>query len=168
MVTFIGVSGQRKKQTSRCKVYSQSQCLKQHGLFSNRNLLGSLVSQVGSKWMKAMRKPALMLNAWSHKLATLSFFDLIPLFSLAFACLFFNLWCYFMTMSSSSLLAFPLGLFKFGTLSVLKIPSSVWLAFLTRLKFLICQYLSHFCFDSLLCNGTDMWKGSKRLFFKNT
>lgn len=147
-------------------MFTHSLCLKQHSLFSNSNLLDLLVSQVGSNWMKAMRKPALMLNAWGHRTCYTLFFDLIPLFSLTFACLFFNLWCYFVTLSLSSLLAFSLALFKFRTLSVLKIPFSVWLEFLTLLKFLICQYLPHFCFDSTFCNGTDMWKGSKRLFFK--
>lgn len=52
----------------------------------------------------------------------------------------------------SSLLAFSLALFKFGSLPVWKIPFSVRLGFLILLKSLACEYLSHFCSDSPLCN----------------
>ena len=80
-------------------------------------------------------------------------------FCLAFACLFFHLWCYF---SSNEFLPlycfFSLALFEFESLLVLKIPFSVRLGFLPHLKFLISEYLSHFCSDSLFCNGMSVKK----------
>lgn len=85
--------------------------------------------------------------------ATFSSFDLIPLLCPAFASIFFqSLMLLPRQWVHSSLLAFSLSLFKFGSLPVCKIPFSVRLGFLILLKSLACEYLSHFCSDSPLCN----------------
>ena len=87
-------------------------------------------------------------------------------FCLAFACLFLHLWCYF---SSNEFLPlnwfFSLALFEFESLLVLKIPFSVRLGFLLHLKFLISEYLSHFCSDSLFCNGMSVKKEPNSCLF---
>ena len=96
-------------------------------------------------------------------LSLISFF----FFCLAFACLFYHLWCYF---SSNEFLPlycffFPLALFEFESLLVLKIPFSVRLGFLIHLKFLISEYLSHFCSDNLFCNEMSVKKKPNSCLF---
>ena len=60
---------------------------------------------------------------------------------------------------------FPLALFEFESLLVLKIPFSVRLGFLIHLKFLISEYLSHFCSDSLFCNEMSVKKKPNSCLF---
>lgn len=144
------------------KFHLQSECLGPSG-----NLMSFLMSQVGSNWLNLRRKLALMLNVWGprncyavflwshsssfvwHLLVSFTIFDVT---SLAMSSFLFTVF-------------FPLALFEFESLLVLKIPFSVRLGFLIHLKFLISEYLSHFCSDSLFCNEMSVKKKPNSCLF---
>lgn len=77
--------------------------------------MGVIASQVVSKWMKARRNVALMLNVWGHRTWDSLFFHLILLFSGICLSLFQSL----MLLHGNELIPPYLALFKFGTLPAL-------------------------------------------------
>lgn len=126
-----------------------------------------LMSQVGSNWLNPKRKLALMLNVWgpgnchsvflwSHSSSfvwhLLVFFSIFDVTSLAMSSFLFTVFFLWLCLNLRSLL-------------VLKIPFSVRLGFLIHLKFLISEYLSHFCSDSLFCNGMSVKKEPNSCLF---